>query len=301
MNKMHSVLFAVASVASGWFSLTNFAFAQDAALPAGPAFPRIEAVYRLPTPETSPPTAAEVAAAVAKQVPLLSKYGPMRDGKGEYSGVEISAAGRRETGLLYINFAGVRASLRGQSVLVDYVRGRRKTNGQIVATATQIPISVSSVDGDPNRFAISAGTPEERAGYDMFVFKVPPLDSVEKIDADFASILARLIPAVQRSTKHTVEMDLEYPPQSIFANFERAFGPGNKVDQSGDSRGGIFELRREAVSSISIFMRVSPYRAGSKLVASFNILYELRADGSSSFDPNAPRDVEAAIRKAAMQ
>lgn len=257
--------------------------------------------YATPDPTIPSPTITEVADAISYEFPLLSGYGPARDGKGAYSEISISSAGTRETGLLYVNVAGVKTSASPKAVAAEYIRGKRKTSGLSPFTTTLVSLPLSKNEQGSNCYDLSIGDVTEKIARDMLIFTQPPLDSVENIRGDAETVLWKLKPSVRRQINVRVEAESSYLPPAVFANFERGFGKPTRTDHTQDTRAGSFLTTPRPGVKLAIHVQVSPYRTGSKVVVGYAVPFLLNPDRSNSLDQALNEETEAAVRRLASE
>jgi len=117
------------------------------------------------------------------------------------------------------------------------------------------------------------------------------LDSIANLKSDAVNIISKLNTiVVTQQKKHIISGDINvaFPPESVYANFERLLGKY----EWGRSE-SIKEFKKENTYKLSMNNRdfpvnveIYPYRNGSKVIYTAQIDYELSSNGSSTLSLN---------------
>lgn len=229
-----------------------------------------------------PPTAAEIAASFASTFPSRSTFGPLRDGKSEYSQISITSRGAVESGLLYTNISGVAASASNNTIEIKYTKGKRKTQSPSVYSITTATVTIQSNPSEKNSFVLTVSPIKEELGREMLFFPLSPLAPKNEILEDISSALKSIKPTISRSISHEIEVDSPYPPAAIYANFQRAYGNPTRENHAADTRSGNFNIPLSNGSILTTRIIVSPFRTGSKIVARYSSAVKLSPDAKQA-------------------
>ena len=274
-NSMSCAVTAVFVIAQ--FLTVQVAKAQSPSLDAQAAKRDIH--YLVRDGAQSPVSDIGVAAEIAAEFPRSSGYGEFRKvGQKSDSG-----------GIFVILRSGVVATAKGQKVHIEYVTSEAVVGGTNSASTTSCDLDVVQQPGDPGHFVVTTTPLLEQLGHEMVFMRKKPLDSIEKIGADVSATLASIPLSFTFTNSVAEEIDVQYPPAGIFANFVRHFGSPSKSEGSGgDTHIGTFSVLDPGAPTSEISVRVFPFHVGSKVQFAFTSHYKLNPDGTTSLEDLKP-------------
>lgn len=226
-------------------------------------------------------SSAELAMEIASEFPAASGYGQFRvveekrDSSGVYGQIKTGVLARADNTKVHLEWASVDQTIGGSQA----------------ASTTKCDLIVETKNGAPGVFTITATSLTEQIGHDPIVFfkKRPLLDALDRIQADLTATLQKLPLEFPQPIYGKEELDVSYPPASVFANFERRLGkPKEEKDVGGDTRAGTFPAGDRDDLTRSVKVKVYPFHAGSKVEIAYSATYKLKPDGSSTVDSVKP-------------
>jgi len=225
-------------------------------------------------------TEMELANQVAAEFPDASAYGKFR----------VINEKRDSRGVYGLIKAGVVASADRNKVHLEWTSADQTIGGSTAASTTYCELVVEPQSGVPGTFTITSTRLEEKIGHDPIIFfqKRPPLDSLERIQADLVATLQKLPLEFTFPLASKEEVDAPYPPASVFGNFERRLEKPTENTSTGDVRAGTFPAGDRDNPSRWVSVKVFPFHAGSKVELTFNATYKLRPDGTSTAESFKP-------------
>jgi len=222
-------------------------------------------------------SASDVATKIASEFPDASAYGKFRvtgqsgEGGGTYSVLR----------------SGVLATAKEDKVHLEWISSDQTVGGTTAASKTTTDLVVEVLPDVAGHYSINATPLAEQIGHDQIFFfmKRPPLDTLDRIKADLDATIRKLPLEFGFALDGKEEMDLTYPPASVFANFARHLGRPTKEEGAGsDTRSGTFVVAEQDSPVRSVVVKVYPYHSGSKLQFEFAGTCKLKPDGTSSVD-----------------
>jgi len=130
------------------------------------------------------------------------------------------------------------------------------------------------------------------------------LDDFDKLETDINRIFNKLQHTVLSIKKRYLlkgEINTKYPANSIYANFKRLMGQYTNNYYWIDSKEKISPIEKRNIFNLKIknnnyplYIKVYPYRDGSKVVYKAYISYKINSDGTSTL---TKQDIENATKK----
>jgi hypothetical protein len=197
-------------------------------------------------------------------------------------------------------YKGLKVSKNGNKYDFDYANGeyfsgsRRYYKSDVFFTAIMDDQRVLTLS--PNYQIASATSP--------IGDEYPLLDSAENLQADAISIISKLSEIeLMQNKKYTFngELNVEYSPESIYANFERLMGK-----YKWKSNETIKEFKKENTfklvngkATYPLHVEIYPYRNGSKVVYSAQVDYQLSSKGYSTVTPEDIKSLKETVHNTA--
>lgn len=245
--------------------------------------------------------ASMVSKAVAAAYPVESKYGSLKKWGSDPAYSTLSVRGVEHGPMTKMNSLGVRSSVTGDGVSIQYVRGVENSSGR-GETVTSTILTVEPEVGQKGRFRVSSSRLSERVDISpgLAFMGIDPVASIEEIASDLIETLSALKPAIKLEHLVENEFDAKHSVPSVFANYERRLGKAQKLHSKGDgdSRDGRFQLQADSVSR-HVDVVVSPYRNASRVSLRFVVLYELKEGGGSTFPKDRVQALSERLKRIA--
>ena len=204
--------------------------------------------------------------------------------------------------------AGIYVTYNNTNYKINYIRGEDyASTGDIYKTEVifKIPYkyNINSIKLIyPNQYTLTPCNDAIGMGIDL-------LDKTSNLKKDVFNILNNLKNTKLYISKKYIlkgEINTKYPANSIYANFKRLMGQYTDNYYWTDSREKISPIEKKNVFNLKIknnnyplYIKVYPYRNGSKVVYKAYISYKINSDGTSTLTrqdiENAKKEIEKVI------
>lgn len=124
----------------------------------------------------------------------------------------------------------------------------------------------------------------------------PTLISNGKVKSDLARMFSSPSPVLKRKKIDSGSFNSPYDDATVFANYQRKLGEYREDDKERNNvkKDGRFSVRVDGTWE-SVNIAVYPYRGGAKVEYRFDTPYELRADGSTTYNKERAKKVISKI------
>jgi len=217
----------------------------------------------------------QIAQAIASNMSSLSGFGPVRN---IYKGTSI------------YNVKGVKVQYTPSHISFTYVNGEyfSKTKGKYLTQKTAVFKYTVTNTADTIKLKISPPSQIRTDKKSLILTRRanPPLLSKDRMIQNLSKIFNNLNPVLNRYKRIKGEINVKYNDESVYANFKRIMGEykykRNEVKKFDIKKDSVFNLKN-GDKIIPLKTAVFPYRNGSKVVYEFDVRYQLKGDGSSSY------------------
>lgn len=246
------------------------------------------------TEPTKPVSRMEIADAIAHEIKNSSGYKP-------------KYLERKVTNNEYAYVKGLSISLNEEFINLIYNNGmqyEKIINPRITYQTASYGIKFEDKDGITKATVTPPSSYVLTPSRNLLMIPIAPYLAPEEINKDIAKINAQISPELKRTRKTTGEFTVKYNNDAVSANYSRllkAYGNTYKTTHIFNfdlPKGNVYKVNK-GDRDIPVKIATYPYRNGTKVLYEFNITYELKSDGSSTYSKTDENKIIRQIKKIA--